>query len=79
MIKITAAFLLGIVLLWLMMPSLYYVVTEDYNVISGQCTIQIDTSGRAAQAMINMREKDDVFYFSDMSYYCDVTVTKDHV
>ncbi|PFP22596.1 hypothetical protein COJ96_25345 [Bacillus sp. AFS073361] len=81
-------FLFGVLLLVITLPSLKYVVLKDYDVVSGKCVIEIDSSGRSSEADFNMLNTDEVFSFRDIPpldaygksipYYCKVTVTKDH-
>ncbi|MBD8069562.1 hypothetical protein [Bacillus sp. PS06] len=86
--KILGALSLGVLCLVLTLPSLKYVVLKEYDVVSGKCVIEIDTSGRTSEADFNMLNTDEVFSFRDIPaldaygksipYYCKVTVTKDH-
>ncbi len=87
--KSLGSFLVGVLLLWITLPSLKYVVLKDYDVVSGKCVIEIDSSGRSSDADIEMLDTDEIFTFSDIPaldaygksipYYCKVTVTKDHM
>ena len=88
-IKTLGAFLMGLLLLWLTIPSLKYVITKDFDVINGKCTIEISSSGRSSDSTFNMIDTDDQFSFSEIPeldaygksipYYCEITVTKDHM
>ena len=61
---------------------------KEYDAVSGKCVIEIDSSGRSAEADFKMLNSDEVFSFRDIPsldaygksipYYCKVTVTKDH-
>jgi len=82
-------FLVGVTLLVLTLPSLKSVIQKDYDVISGDCTIEVSSSGRSAEASFNMIDTNEQYYFSEIPeldaygksipYYCKVTVTKDHI
>lgn len=79
---------IGVLLLAFTLPSLKYVVLREYDVVSGKCVIEIDSSGRSSEAEFKMLNTDEVFSFRDIPaldaygksipYYCKVTVTKDH-
>ncbi|QFT89664.1 hypothetical protein FIU87_13465 [Bacillus sp. THAF10] len=86
--KVLFSLLFGGLLLAITLPSLKYMLFKEYEVVKGNCTIEIDSSGRSSSAAFKMVETDDVFYFIDIPdldsygravpYYCEVTVTKDH-
>ena len=86
--KYFLAFLFGVLLLVVTLPSLKYVVLKEYDVVSGKCVIEIDSSGRSSEADFEMLDTDEMFSFRDIPaldaygksipYYCEVTVTKDH-
>lgn len=88
-IKTLGAFLMGLLLLWVTIPSLKYVITKDFDVVNGKCTIEISSSGRSSDSTFNMIDTDDQFSFSEIPeldaygksipYYCEITVTKDHM
>lgn len=88
-IKTLGVFLMGLLLLWLTIPSLKYVITKDFDVVNGKCTIEISSSGRSSDTTFNMIDTDDQFSFSEIPeldaygksipYYCEITVTKDHM
>ncbi|GGI12945.1 hypothetical protein [Gottfriedia solisilvae] len=87
--KSLGIFLLGVSLLWITLPSLKYVLLKEYDVVSGKCVIDIDSSGRSSEADFNFLDTDDIFTFRDIPeldaygksipYFCEVTVTKDHM
>ena len=87
--KSLGAFLMGILLLAVTLPSLKYVVLKEYDVVGGKCVIEIDSSGRSSEADFTMLDTDELFSFRDIPsldaygkaipYYCEVTVTKDHM
>ncbi|WP_313893944.1 hypothetical protein [Psychrobacillus sp.] len=87
--KILVALSLGVLCLVITLPSLKYVVLKEYDVVSGKCVIEIDSSGRTSEADFKMLNTDEVFSFRDIPaldaygksipYYCEVTVTKDHM
>jgi len=87
--KSLGSFLLGVLLLWITLPSLKYVVLKEYDVVSGKCVIEIDSSSRTSEADFKMLDTDDIFTFRDIPeldaygksipYFCEVTVTKDHM
>lgn len=86
--KTLGSLLLGVLILAITLPSLKYVVLKEYDVVSGKCVIEIDSSGRSSEADFKMLNTDEMFPFRDIPaldaygksvpYYCDVTVTKDH-
>ncbi|OIK14581.1 hypothetical protein BIV60_11480 [Bacillus sp. MUM 116] len=86
--KILVALLIGVLFLVITLPSLKYVVLKEYDVVSGKCVIEIDSSGRSSEADFKMLNTDEMFSFRDIPaldaygksipYYCKVTVTKDH-
>ena len=86
--KSIGSLLVGVLLLAFTLPSLKYVVLKEYDVVSGKCVIEIDSSGRSAEADFKMLNSNEVFSFRDIPaldaygksipYYCKVTVTKDH-
>ena len=64
-------------------------VLKEYDVVAGKCVIEIDSSGRSSEADFILLDSDEIFTFRDIPaldaygksipYYCDVTVTKDHM
>ena len=86
--KSIGCLLLGVLLLACTLPSLKYVVFKQYDVVSGRCVIEIDSSSRTSEADFDMQDTDEIFTFRDIPkldaygrsvpYYCKVTVTKDH-
>lgn len=86
-IKILSGFLIGLLLLWMTVPSLKYVIMKNFDVVNGQCTIEISSSGRSSN--FNMLHTDEQFNFNEIPeldaygksipYYCEVTVTKDRM
>ncbi|TKC15732.1 hypothetical protein [Robertmurraya kyonggiensis] len=87
--KALVGVVLGGLLLWITLPSLKYMIFKEYDVVKGSCTIEIDSSGRSSEAIFRMPDTDEVFSFSDIPeldaygkaipYYCEVTVSKDHM
>ena len=87
--KNISAFLLGILLLAVTLPSLKFMLLKEYDVVKGNCRIEITSSGRTTESTFEMLDTDDTFYFTDIPaldaygksipYYCEVTVTKDHL
>lgn len=87
--KCLGTFLFGVLILTLTLPSLKYVVLKEYDVVRGKCVIEIDSSGRTSEADFTMLDSDEIFTFRDIPalgaygksipYYCEVTVTKDHM
>ncbi|SMQ78070.1 hypothetical protein SAMN05444673_3224 [Bacillus sp. OV166] len=87
-VKCLGYLFIGVLLLAVTLPSLKYVVLKEYDVVSGKCVIEIDSSGRSSEADFNMLNTGEVFTFKDIPdldaygksipYYCRVTVTKDH-
>ncbi|MFJ7663919.1 hypothetical protein ACIQXW_16235 [Lysinibacillus sp. NPDC097162] len=81
-------FLIGVIILSLTLPSLKSVIQKDYDVISGDCTIEIHSIGRSTSATFEMIETEEQYDFFDIPeldaygksipYYCKLTVTKDH-
>ncbi|WP_449621203.1 hypothetical protein [Robertmurraya sp. Marseille-Q9965] len=88
-LKALGGVLLGGLLLWITIPSLKYMILKEYDVVKGSCTIEIDSSGRSSEAIFRMPNTDEIFSFSDIPeldaygkaipYYCEVTVSKDHM
>jgi hypothetical protein len=88
-VKRILVFLLGVLLLWVTLPSLKYVVLKEYDVVSGKCVVEIDASGRSSVANFNFLDTGEIFAFNDIPgldaygkaipYYCEVTATKDHM
>ncbi|WP_204415292.1 hypothetical protein [Bacillus tianshenii] len=86
--KVLLSFILSGLLLVITLPSLKYMVFKEYEVVKGTCTIEIDSGGRTSSVTIRMVEMDEIFDFRKIpdldsygravSYYCEVTVTKDH-
>lgn len=86
--KCLGTFLMGVLLLSVTLPSLKYVLLKEYDVVSGKCVIEIDSSSRSSEADFRMLDSDEIFTFRDIPaldaygksipYYCKVTVTKDH-
>lgn len=89
LIKIILPFLFGILLLTMTLPNLKDILLEDFDIVSGKCIIDIDTSGRSATASFIMLDTNEIFIFNDIPdldaygkaipYYCELTVTKDHM
>lgn len=81
--------LIGVLFLAATLPSLKYIVLKEYDVVRGKCVIEIDSSGRSSEADFKMLDTDEIFSFRDIPeldaygksipYYCEVTVTKDHM
>ena len=88
-IKMLSGFLIGLLILWMTVPSLKYVIMKDFDVVNGKCTIEISTSGRSADSTFNILQTDEQFSFNEIPeldaygksipYYCEVTVTKDRM
>lgn len=86
--KALLAFMLSGLLLVMTLPSLKYMVLKEYNVVKGDCTIEMDSAGRSPSVSIRMVDTGEIFdfnHFPDLDsygravpYYCEVTVTKDH-
>lgn len=82
-------FLIGVLFLAITLPSLKYVVLKEYDVVRGKCVIEIDSSGRSSEADFKILDSGEIFTFRDIPaldaygksipYYCEVTVTKDHM
>ncbi|TWT27248.1 hypothetical protein [Planomicrobium sp. CPCC 101110] len=80
--------LIGGTALMTTLPSLKYILLKEYDVVKGDCVIEI-SSGKTADATFRMPDTDDVFSFTDIPeldaygkaipYYCEVTVSKDHM
>ncbi|MCZ8542321.1 hypothetical protein M9R85_18930 [Psychrobacillus psychrodurans] len=87
-VKTVGAFLFGVLLLVTTLPSLKYILLKEYDVVSGDCTIEITSSGRSIESTFEMLDTGDMFTFNyipvldaygeSIPYYCEVTVTKDH-
>ncbi|WP_301723737.1 hypothetical protein [Planococcus shixiaomingii] len=81
--------LIGGLLLMMTLPSLKHMLLKEYDVVKGNCVIDVSSEGRTADATFRMPDTDDVFSFNDIPeldaygkaipYYCEVTVSKDHM
>ncbi|MEH7883967.1 hypothetical protein V7654_06540 [Bacillus sp. JJ1609] len=88
-VKGISVFLIGVLLLVITLPSLKYILLKEYDVVKGECTIEITSSGRSTESTFNMLDTGDMFLFNHIPtldaygkaipYYCEVTVTKDHM
>lgn len=88
-IKMLGALIMGLLILWVTIPSLKYIVTKDFEVVNGQCTLEISQDGRYTDWWFNMIDTDEEFSFFEMPeldaygkeslYYCEITVSKDHM
>lgn len=87
--KFLGIFLLGVLMLVVTMPSLKYVVLKDYDVVNGKCINEINTQGRSSSANFSILNTDKKFTYDDIPdleaygksipYYCELTITKDHL
>ena len=58
-------------------------------VVKGDCVIEISSSGRSSEATLDMLDTNELFSFThipeldaygkSIPYYCEVTVSKDHM
>jgi hypothetical protein len=81
--------LLGALFLAITLPSIKYMVLKEYDVVAGKCVIEIDSSGRSSVKTFRILDSDEIFTFRDIPaldaygksipYYCELTVTKDHM
>ena len=93
-IKCAIAIILAIIIFWITLPSLTYIVNKDFEVVRGECTIDIKITkgtrgGDDSDITFHMLDTDDRFFFTvipelddhekSKHYYCEVTVTKDHM
>lgn len=88
-VKVIGTLLMGALCLLVTLPSLKYMVLKDYDVVEGECRIDISTTSRSSEANFDMLHTDERFYFTDfpnldaygksVPYYCEVTITKDHM
>lgn len=86
--KIFVALLFGTVLLMMTLPSLKSMVLKEYDVVEGNCSIELTSTGRYGEAEIVMHETGEWFSFIDIPdldaygkaipYFCEVTVSKNH-
>jgi hypothetical protein len=87
--KTIGAFLIGVLMLVVTLPSLKYMLLKEYDVVKGDCIIEISSSGRHTEATLDMLDTNELFSFThipeldaygkSIPYYCEVTVTKDHM
>lgn len=87
-LKALLSFVLSGLLLVITLPSLKYMIFKEYDIVKGNCTIEIDASGRSSSVTIRMIDTDEIFdfiYIPDLDsygravpFYCEVTATKDH-
>lgn len=88
-IKLLITVMLGIILLTITLPSLKFMVLQDYAVSVGPCTVDIDGSGKTPETVITFTDTDQLFSFREVPdlddieestpYYCEVLTTKDHL
>lgn len=88
-VKTISAFAIGVLLLVITIPSLKYMLLKEYDVVKGNCVIEVVSGGRSTESTFEMIDTGDVFYFNNIPaldaygksipYYCEVTVTKDHM
>ncbi|MGG3916039.1 hypothetical protein [Rossellomorea vietnamensis] len=86
--KALFSLIFSLLLLVITLPSLKYMLFKEYDVVKGNCTIEVDSSGRSSEVLFKMVDTDDEYYFRNIPdldsygravpYYCEVTVTKDH-
>jgi hypothetical protein len=86
--KALFSLIISVLLLVMTLPSLKYMLFNEYDVVKGSCTIEVDSSGKSNEVSFNMIDTNDEYYFRDIPdldsygravpYYCEVTVTKDH-
>lgn len=86
--KISVALLFGTLLLMMTLPSLKFMIFKEYDVVEGNCSVEIVSSGRSGETEIAMHETGEWFSFTDIldldaygksiPYYCEVTLSKDH-
>jgi len=87
--KSLLGFLVGVALLAITLPSLKSVIQKDYDVISGDCTIEVGSFGHRTSATFEMIETGEQYtsfdipemnaYGKSIPYYCRLTVTKDNM
>jgi hypothetical protein len=87
--KAIGVLLLGALCLMVTLPSLRYMLLKEYDVVEGECRIEISSAGRSTDATFDMLDTDERFSFTDLPeldaygksvpYYCEVTVSKDHM
>jgi hypothetical protein len=65
--KSLGLFLMGVLLLAITFPSLKYVVFKEYDIVSGNCVIEIDSSSRSSSADFKMLNTREIFTFNDIS------------
>lgn len=88
-LRLLVTLLLGVTCLMITLPSLKYMVFKEYDVVKGECRVEISAAGRSASADFNLIETGDRFIFNEIPeldaygklipYYCEVTVSKDHL
>lgn len=85
-ISALGAFLIGFVLLWVTIPDLKSIITKDFDVVKGKCTVEVVSSGSSlTDTTFNMIDTDEEFftdgvpaldaYGEAIPYYCEITVT----
>lgn len=85
--KSLLGFLVGVALLAITLPSLKSVIQNDYDVINGDCTIEVGSFGRRTSATFEMIETGEQYtsfdipeldaYGKSIPYYCKLNITKD--
>lgn len=88
-VRALGGLLIGVFLLWITIPSMKFIIMKDYDVVKGECTAEVGSSGRTSDTTFNMVHTDEQFSFDGIAaldaygaaipYYCEITVTKDHV
>lgn len=88
-VQTVGALLIGGFLLWMTLPSMKAIVTKDYDIVRGACTAEVGSSGRSSETTFNMVHTDEQFSFDGIAaldafgkaipYYCEITVTKNHM
>ncbi len=84
-LKWTGILLIGLLCLWMTMPSFTEMVFRDYRVLEGSCILEPSES-KGTSIDITLTETNDTFSFRDapdleaygkkVPYYCRVTTTR---
>lgn len=88
--KISGAFLLASLILITTLPSLKNILQDNYELIKGECVVEIVSSSRSStETNIKMLDTNESYIFDDIPalkafgkkspYYCSVLITSDHM
>jgi hypothetical protein len=59
--KALVACLVGVFLLAMTLPSLKSIILKEYDVVKGECVIEIYSSGRSSEADFRILDTEEIF------------------